>query len=425
MSNRLTGSKRTGENAHALKRVFSASIHRLSESHVMPFDVTLQSELVALESAQLLRRLRRIDSACGPVVTMAGRPVILMASNDYLGLANHPNVKQAAIETIQTYGVGAGAARLVSGTQPPHEALEAALAAFKGMEAALCFGSGYLANLGLITTLAKPGDLILADRLCHASLVDGCRLSRAQFRVYHHADAGHLERLLHRRSRARRTLIVTDGLFSMDGDLAPLKDLVALAARFDALLVVDDAHGTGILGPNGRGSLEACDVEAHVPFHMGTLGKALGTSGAYVVGSRELIGMLVNQARSFLFTTASPAALSAATLAALDLARHDQGRRAALWNNRERLFTGLTRLGFRLTATVSPILPVLVGDPAKAVVFAKALLSEGVYAPAIRPPTVPRGSSRIRFTVTAAHTPEHVDQVLAACERAGRALSLI
>ncbi len=392
---------------------------------VRPIDAAVRAELDSLQAAHLLRHARRIDSACGPVVVLEGRAVILMASNDYLGLANDPAVKQAAVDAIETFGVGTGAARLISGTQAPHEALESALAAFKGTEAALCFGSGYLANLGLLTSLARPGDLILADRLCHASLIDGCRLSRAQLRIYHHGEAAHLERLLRRRGCARRTVIVTDGLFSMDGDLAPLKDLVDLSRRYDALLVVDDAHGTGILGPEGRGSLEACGVESEIPFHMGTLGKALGSSGAYVAGSSAFVQWLVNTARPFLFTTAPPAALSAAASAALAIVRREPRRRAALWANRERLFAGLTSLGFRLTATTSPILPILVGDPATALEFSRRLLAEGVYAPAIRPPTVPRGSSRIRFTVTASHTVDQVDGVLDACRRIGRALKLI
>lgn len=389
------------------------------------FEQNLHAELAALDAAHLRRRLRRIDSPCGPVVTMQGRTMLLMASNDYLGLADHPALKQAAIDAIATYGVGAGAARLISGTQRPHEELETALAAFKHCEAALCFGSGYLANLGLLTTLAKPGDLILADRLCHASLIDGCRLSRAQLRVYRHVDLDHLEQQLKRRPAVRRTVIVTDGIFSMDGDLAPLRELAALAAQYEALLMVDDAHGSGVMGREGRGSLEACGAEEAIPFHMGTLGKALGTSGAYVVGSRALIDTLISNARSFLFTTAPPAALSAASLAALRLVQDDPARRDALWANQRHLVAGLTQLGFRLSATASPILPILVGDAEKALAFADALWTDGIYAPAIRPPTVPRGSSRLRLTVTAAHSTSQLDRVLAACATAGRALRLI
>lgn len=388
-------------------------------------DARFSADLDALRARSLLRHLHTIGSPCGPIVTVEGRSILLMASNDYLGLANHAVVKQAAIAAIEEYGVGSGAARLISGTQPPHVALEAALADFKGTEGALCFGAGYLANLGLIPALAGPGDLILADRLCHASLLDGCRLSRAQLRVYHHADPGHLERLLKRRRQTRRTLIVTDGLFSMDGDIAPLKDLAALAARYDALLVVDDAHGTGVLGSQGRGTLEHCGVEGQVPFHMGTLGKALGVSGAYVVGSDALIQLLVNRARSFMFTTAPPAALAAAALAALGLTQREPERRARLWERRDQLARGLTSLGYRLTASTGPILPLLVKDAETALAFSRRLLDDGIYVPAIRPPTVPRDGCRLRLTVTAAHSPEQIDRVVEACCEAGHALSLI
>lgn len=337
-----------------------------------------------------------------------------MASNDYLGLANHGAVKEAAAQAIQHYGAGAGAARLISGTQPPHHDLEVALAKWKGAEAALCFGSGYLANLGLIPSLAGPQDLILADRLCHASLIDGCRLSRARLRIFPHADVDHLERLLNRRPAVRRTLIVTDGLFSMDGDLAPLSALAKLAHQYECLLIVDDAHGTGVMGTHGRGSLEACGVEADVPFHLGTLGKALGTSGAYLVGSETFVRFLVNTARTFVFTTSPPAAMAAATIAALDLLQREPERRARLWTNRDVLFQGLIGMGLRLTASSSPILPVVIGDERLTLEVAQALLDRGVYAPAIRPPTVPKGSCRIRLTVTAEHTPDHVNHVLEA-----------
>ncbi|HSE58728.1 MAG TPA: 8-amino-7-oxononanoate synthase [Nitrospiraceae bacterium] len=376
------------------------------------FDPLFEPELSRLGAQHWLRQCRVIESACAPEILYQGRRLILMASNDYLGLANHPAVKEAATQAIRHYGVGAGAARLISGTQPPHHDLEVALAKWKGAEAALCFGSGYLANLGLLPCLAGPQDLILADRLCHASLIDGCRLSRARLRIFHHADIDHLERLLKRRPAVRRTLIVTDGLFSMDGDLAPLSNLTRLATQYEGLLVVDDAHGTGVMGAHGRGSLEACGVEADVPFHMGTLGKALGTSGAYVVGSETFVRFLVNTARTFLFTTSPPAAMAAATIAALELLQREPDRRARLWANREVLFQGLTRMGLRLTATASPILPIIIGDDAFALRVAQALLERGIYAPAIRPPTVPKGSSRIRLTVTAEHTPEHLDQVL-------------
>lgn len=373
----------------------------------------------------LIRRLNTVDSSTGPIVRYGGRPVILLSSNDYLGLAAHPSVIRAAVRATEQYGSGAGASRLICGTLPPHSELESALASFKGTEAALLFGSGYLANLGVIPALIGRNDLILADRLCHASLIDGCRLSGADFRVFRHRDADHLESLLRRRRSHRRTLIVTDGLFSMDGDLAPLAELAALAKRYDAALYVDDAHGTGVMGATGRGTLEALAVEDDIPFHMGTLGKALGSSGAYVVGSGEIIDYLLNTARSFMFTTAPPPATAAAARAALTIIRQEPERRTRLWENQARMLHGLRRLGFRLTETVSPILPVLIGDAASALAFAEQLLARGVYAPAVRPPTVPQGTSRIRITVTSEHTASHLEEALQAFELAGRALRLI
>jgi len=243
---------------------------------------------------------------------------MLLSSNDYLGLATHPDVVQAAVRATEQYGAGAGASRLVCGTLPPHEHLESSLAAFKQTESALLFGSGYLANLGIIPSLIGQGGLILADRLCHASLTDGCRLSGADFRVFRHRDSAHVESLLKRRQSHRPTLIVTDGLFSMDGDLAPLPELASLAEQYGATLYVDDAHGTGIMGPTGRGTIEHFGVEREIPFHMGTLGKALGSSGAYVVGPRDMIEYLINTSRPFIFTTAPPPSTAAAASGAVD-----------------------------------------------------------------------------------------------------------
>ena len=366
-----------------------------------------------------------MDSATGPVVSYAGRRVILLSSNDYLGLATHPQVVQAAVEATEYYGAGSGASRLVSGTLPPHAGLEAALARFKGTDASLVFGAGYLANIGVIPNLIGRGGLIIADRLCHASLIDGCQMSPADFRVFRHGDCGHLESLLRRRSSTRHTLIITEGLFSMDGDLAPLDDLVVLAERYDAMLYVDDAHGTGIMGATGRGTIEQFGLEKRIPFHMGTLSKALGSYGAYVVGSNDVVQYLLNVARSFIFTTALPPATAAAAAAAIAVVEREPERRARLWANRQYLFNGLQNQGFQLTPTVSPILPVLIGDAAKASAFADRLLAHGVYAAAIRPPTVPEGTSRIRFTVTAAHTTDQLDEALQALKLAGREVGLL
>ncbi len=384
-----------------------------------------EQRLRQLEQHHLLRTLRAIESASDAEVTIGGRAVILMASNNYLGLATHPALTRAAIQATERFGVGAGAARLVSGTLPPHEELETALAKFKGTEAALTFGSGYLANLGLIPALIGTDGLILADRLCHASLIDGCRLSGAGFRVYRHNDVAHLKSLLAKRPSKRDTLIVTDGVFSMDGDLAPLPELIELADRYHARLFVDDAHGTGVMGAHGRGTLEHYGMESRLPFHMGTLGKALGTSGAYVAGPAVLIRYLINTARTFLFATAPPPATAAATVAALHVVEAEPDRRARLWDNRNYVYAGLTDAGFRLTASASPILPVLIGDAQKAVRMAGRLLELGVYAPAIRPPTVPKDTSRIRVTVTSEHSHAQLDRALAAFRQAGRELKVI
>ncbi len=384
-----------------------------------------QSRLRQLDHQSLTRRLHTLGSATGPTIQLAGRTVILLASNDYLGLATHPDVIQAAIQATTQYGAGAGAARLVCGTLPPHTELEQALATFKQTPSALVYGSGYLANLGIIPSLIARGGQIFADRLCHASLIDGARLSRADLRVYRHRDLNHLESLLKRTPPGRPVLIVTDGLFSMDGDLAPLPELATLAERFGATLYVDDAHGTGVMGQSGRGTLEHFGVEGRIPFHMGTLGKALGSSGAYLAGPTDMIQHLVNTSRPFMFTTAPPPASAAAACAALTVLQQDPSRRARLWRNRDHLFAGLTRLGFHLTESASPILPVLIGRPEKALTFAEQLLAQGVYAPAIRPPTVPDGSSRIRVTITAEHSPEQIEFALSAFERAGQSTQLI
>jgi glycine C-acetyltransferase/8-amino-7-oxononanoate synthase len=385
----------------------------------------LEQRLQELAARHLTRHLTPLHSGTGPLVEMAGRQILLFASNDYLGLAMHPEVVQSAIEATQRFGAGAGAARLISGSLPPHQELESALAQFKGTEAALTFSSGYLANIGTIPALIGRGGLVLADRLSHASLIDGCRLSAADFRVYRHKDTDHLKSLLAKRRRDRRTLIVTDGLFSMDGDLAPLPELSQLAQDYEADLYIDDAHGIGVMGLHGRGTAEHFGINTDLLFQMGTLGKAFGSSGAYLAGPSTLIRYLMNTSRSFIFTTAPPPSSAAAVTAALRIMQREPERRARLWNNRERLFTGLTRLGFNLSPTVTPIMPILVGDAETALSFAEHLFREGIYAPAIRPPTVPNATSRVRVTVTSEHTVNHIDQALAAFQRAGQLSGLI
>lgn len=381
--------------------------------------------LAELAAAHLVRRLQPLESGTGPVVRISGREVLLFASNDYLGLARHPDVVHAASHATQTYGAGSGAARLISGSLPPHMEMEQSLARFKGTEAVLTFGSGYLANIGVIPALIGRGGLILADRLCHASLIDGSRLSGADFRIYRHNDLKHLESLLSNRRKGRRTLIVTDGVFSMDGDLAPLPELSGLARSYGADLYVDDAHGTGVMGTHGRGTIEHFGLEDAIPLQMGTLGKALGSSGAYIAGPTETIQYLLHTCRSFIFSTAPPPGSAAAVVAALQVLAREPERRARLWANRERLFTGLTRMGFTLSASASPIIPIQVGQADKALRFAEELLTNGVFAPAIRPPTVPERTSRLRVTVTSEHTAAQIDQALAAFERAGQAVGLL
>jgi len=384
-----------------------------------------EKRLHELAAQHLTRHITPLHSGVGPMVEMAGRQILLLASNDYLGLATHPEVVQSAIEATQRFGTGAGAARLISGSLPPHQELESVLAQFKGTEAALTFSSGYLANIGTIPALIGRGGLILADRLCHASLIDGCRLSAADFRVYRHNDTDHLQSLLSTRRKSRRTLIVTDGLFSMDGDLAPLPELWRLAQNYEAELYIDDAHGTGVMGLHGRGTAEHFGLDADLPFQMGTLGKAFGSSGAYLAGSSTLIHYLINTSRSFIFTTAPTPSSAAAVTAALRVMQREPERRARLWANRERLFSGLMQMGFRLSRSVSPIMPILVGNAETAISFAEHLFAESVYAPAIRPPTVPDNTSRIRVTVTSEHTSNHIDHALTAFQRAGQSAGLI
>jgi len=381
--------------------------------------------LSELATQHLIRHLQPLESGIGPVVRIAGREVLLFASNDYLGLAYHPDVVRAASHATQTYGAGSGAARLISGSLPPHMEMEQSLARFKRTEAALTFGSGYLANIGTIPALIGRSGLILADQLCHASLIDGSRLSGADFRIYRHNDMEHLESLLSKRRLGRRTLIVTDGVFSMDGDLAPLPKLSNLAQAYEADLYVDDAHGTGVMGSHGRGTAEHFDLEEAISLQMGTLGKALGSSGAYLAGPTHTIQYLLNTCRSFLFATAPPPGSAAAVVAALQVIEREPERRTRLWTNRDQMFTGLSRLGFTLAASASPIIPILVGRADVALHFAEQLLANGLFAPAIRPPTVPEDTSRLRITVSSEHTATQIDQALAAFERAGQVAGLL
>ncbi len=371
------------------------------------------TRLDVLSRRSLLRRLRTIDCAPRAEVQFDGRRILLFSSNNYLDLAAHPKVMEAASAAIRRYGVGAGASRLISGTLAPHTELEERLAAFKRTEAALVFSTGYHANLGLIQTLAEDASTIYADRLSHASLIDACRFCKAQLRIFRHREASQLRALL-KSKRKEAAVILTDGVFSMDGDLAPLPALLNVAESTGAQLVVDDAHGTGVMGPEGRGTVEHFGLKSAALIQMGTLSKALGAFGGFVTGSRDLITYLVNRARSFIYTTALPPAMAAAASAALEIIICEPERRARLWFLRERLDQGLKTMGCGTLGSESPIMPILVGDVAAALRLSDHLLAQGIYAPAIRPPTVPSSSSRIRITVTAGHTPAHIDHLLEA-----------
>jgi len=374
-------------------------------------------ELEALRKRALDRHLREISSAQGPEVVIAGRHFINFSSNDYLGLANDLRLHEAAASAIDEFGVGAGASRLISGTQSPHLRLERALAKWKGTEAALCFSSGYAAALGTIPALVTKNDVILLDKLCHASLIDGARLSGAVLRVFPHNQLRKLESLLEwarRKHPGKRVLIITESIFSMDGDRAPLRELVELKKRFRALLMLDEAHAIGVIGPNGRGLAAAENVSEEVDVQMGTLSKALGTSGGYICGSRTLIEWLINRARSFIYSTAPPPAIAAAGLAAVDFLASPEGekRRLLLWERIRLMQQLLPRTGLegKDVAVRSAIFPLIVGDEKAALNMAAALQSDGFLVPAIRYPTVAKGAARLRITVTAAHEEAQIEE---------------
>ncbi len=377
----------------------------------------IASRLEELRERGLHRRMRLIDGPQGPCVLLDGRPVLLLCSNNYLGLADHPRVREAAAEAAMRWGAGAGASRLISGNMTPHRRLEERLAEFEGYEATLLFGSGYLANTGVIAALAERGEVIFSDELNHASIIDGCRLARAETFVYRHADVEHLAWGL-REAEGRGSLIVTDGVFSMDGDVAPLKELARLARHHDCRLMVDEAHATGALGPGGRGSVAAAGLSGEVDVVIGTLGKALGSYGAYVCASQEIVEYLVNAARPFVFSTAPPPTVVAAALAALELLESDPGQVERLQANAATLRAALANEGLEASGSETQIVPVEVGDAERTMQLSERILERGVFAQGIRPPTVPEGTSRLRFTVMATH---QADELRRAAEQVGAA----
>ncbi len=378
----------------------------------------LKSELNQLNQAGLSRSLRSVMTAPTGRILLDRREVILLGSNNYLGLSVHPIVVEAAVTALQKYGTGASASRLMSGNCHLYTELERKIAKAKGTEAALVFSSGYLANIGTIPVLVGDEDLILSDALNHASIIDGCRLSPAAKQIYRHCDVEHLESLLSQSTKFRRRLIVTDGVFSMDGDIAPLPEICELAERYDAMVMVDDAHGFGVLGDTGGGTIEHFGLENRGVIQMGTLSKAIGGLGGYVAGSANLIGFLINRARGFIFTTGLPPATLAGASAAIDVIRSNSELREQLSSNVLLLKNALLERGFQLLPSQTQILPMMLGAVEVASRFAEALLAHGVYAPAIRPPTVPEGTSRLRISVIASHTMEDLETAIKGFEAA-------
>jgi 8-amino-7-oxononanoate synthase len=378
--------------------------------------------LEELRDRGLYRRLRLVHGPQGPRVLLGGRPVLLLCSNNYLGLADHPKVREAAAEAAMRWGAGAGASRLISGNMEPHRQLESKLAEFKGYEAALLFGSGYLANTGAIAALAAEGEVVFSDQLNHASIVDGCRLSRAETFVYRHGDLEHLARGLEEAGE-RGSLIVTDGVFSMDGDVAPLPELLELARRHGCRLMVDEAHATGAVGPGGRGSVAAAGLSGEVDVVVGTLGKALGSYGAYACANAETIDFLVNTARPFVFSTAPPPPSVAAASMALELVSPDRVER--LRANASRFRAALAAEGLEAGRSRTQIVPIEVGDAERTMELCERLLEHGIFAQGIRPPTVAEGSSRLRFTVMATHRPDELERAAKLVGGAARELGLL
>ena len=375
-------------------------------------------EVAGIEAEGLLRRVRALESASEPEVVLNGRRVLCLASNNYLGLAAHPEVVDAAADAARRYGAGAGSARLITGGNVLHDELEARLADFKGAEAALLFSSGYLANVGTVSALVGPGDAIFSDELNHASIIDGCRLSRADVIVFRHGDAGDLgDRLAAWRQRAgagRRALVVTDSVFSMDGDIAPLPEIAAACGRHGAILMVDEAHATGVVGPGGRGAVAAYGLDGQVGVVMGTLSKALGAAGGFIAGSAELCAYLRNRARSFIFDTALPPPTAAAALAALGVLEREPERPVRACRLAARLATGLRAADYDVPEPAAAVVPVIAGSPDAAMALSARLLEAGVLVTAIRPPSVPPGTSRLRATVMASHTDAEIDRAIAA-----------
>ena len=379
----------------------------------------IESDLERIKEKDLFRILTELETGQSPDITISGKNYILLGSNGYLGLSVDPAVKKAALEALEKYGAGSGGSRLVSGSTDLHRELEDCIARFKKTEAAILFSSGYLANVGTISSLVGEGDVVYSDELNHASIIDGCRLSKAEIKIYPHLDTEGLESLLREDSaRKCRKLVVTDTVFSMDGDVAPLKEITELSEKYGAALMVDEAHATGVLGKRGSGATEYIGVEERVPIVMGTLSKAVGSLGGYVAGSQKLIDFIRNRVRSYIFDTSLPAPSLAASITAIHIIENEPERRERLWSLIHRFKAGIESIGLTVMPSDSAIVPVLVGEAAPALRFASMLRERGVYTPAVRPPSVPPGMCRIRVTLMATHTEEQIDAALHAFQAA-------
>jgi glycine C-acetyltransferase len=385
----------------------------------------LEKEIQSWKETKVYRPLTELQSDQGSKVVIRGKKVIQLSSNNYLGLTTHPRLKKAALEAVEKYGAGTGSVRTIAGTFSMHEELEKRLAEFKHTEAALVFQSGFTSNVGVISSILTDEDVVISDELNHASIIDGIRLTKASRRIYKHNDLDDLEKALKETQNFRVRLVVTDGVFSMDGDIAPLPQIVELAEKYNALVMVDDAHASGVLGKNGRGTVDHFGLHGRVHIQVGTLSKAIGVLGGYVAGPNVLRDYLIHRARPFLFSTSHPPAVTAACHAALDVLLEEPELIDRLWDNTRFFKEGLKKLGFDTGVSETPITPVIVGDDALAMRLSDELFEEGVYAQGIVYPTVPKGKARVRTIVSAAHTKEELAFALDAFEKVGKRLGII
>ncbi|MDR4433982.1 glycine C-acetyltransferase [Bacillus tequilensis] len=385
----------------------------------------LKAELDRMKENHTWQEIKQLESMQGPSVTVNHKNVIQLSSNNYLGFTSHPRLIKAAEEAVQQFGAGTGSVRTIAGTFTMHQELEKKLAAFKKTEAALVFQSGFTTNQGVLSSILTKEDIVISDELNHASIIDGIRLTKADKKVYQHVDMSDLERVLRKSMNYRMRLIVTDGVFSMDGNIAPLPDIVELAETYDAFVMVDDAHASGVLGENGRGTVNHFGLDGRVHIQVGTLSKAIGVLGGYAAGSRVLIDYLRHKGRPFLFSTSHPPAVTAACMEAIDVLLEEPEHMERLWKNTAYFKSMLVKIGLTLTQSETPILPILIGDEGAANAFSDQLLSRGVFAQSIVFPTVAKGKARIRTIITAEHSKEELDQALDVIEKTAKELQLL